>query len=288
MARYEGAVGKADLFGDQAAGASERKSDIKGPLNILLVGIDPRDADDRRRWPTRSWCVHVPAEHGPGATCSRSRATCWWTSRRSPRPSFRGGTRQAQRARCRTAAGCRRRQPGRARRASSCSPRRSEAHRHQALRRRRDHQLQRLQEDRRRDGRRRHEHRRRTCSPSTCSRTASHAPAATRNGERLRRPAGGLQEGHAPPQGLAGAGLRPAALEERPAGRRLRPAAAPAAVRQGDGQPGVQRGRGDQPGQAGPGAAGGRAVADLQRPGQQRGRLRRSRCKDIRAETRSR
>ncbi len=43
MARYEGAVGKADLFGDQAAGATERKSDIKGPLNILLVGIDPRN-----------------------------------------------------------------------------------------------------------------------------------------------------------------------------------------------------------------------------------------------------
>lgn len=40
--RYEGAVGKADLFGDQAAGATEKKSDIKGPLNILLVGIDPR------------------------------------------------------------------------------------------------------------------------------------------------------------------------------------------------------------------------------------------------------
>jgi LCP family protein required for cell wall assembly len=42
VSRYEGAVGKADLFGDQAAGASEKKSDIKGPLNILLVGIDPR------------------------------------------------------------------------------------------------------------------------------------------------------------------------------------------------------------------------------------------------------
>ncbi|MFI7429686.1 LCP family protein [Micromonospora sp. NPDC049836] len=40
--RYEGAVGKADLFGDQAAGATQKKSDIKGPLNILLVGIDPR------------------------------------------------------------------------------------------------------------------------------------------------------------------------------------------------------------------------------------------------------
>nr|WP_231921528.1 LCP family protein [Micromonospora auratinigra] len=42
VSRYEGAVGKADLFGDQAAGATEKKSDIKGPLNILLVGIDPR------------------------------------------------------------------------------------------------------------------------------------------------------------------------------------------------------------------------------------------------------
>lgn len=42
VGRYEGAVGKADLFGDQAAGANEKKSDIKGPLNILLVGIDPR------------------------------------------------------------------------------------------------------------------------------------------------------------------------------------------------------------------------------------------------------
>ncbi|MFF5174975.1 LCP family protein [Micromonospora sp. NPDC000089] len=47
LARYEGAVGKADLFGDQAAGAKERKSDIKGPLNILLVGVDPRRPEQR-------------------------------------------------------------------------------------------------------------------------------------------------------------------------------------------------------------------------------------------------
>jgi polyisoprenyl-teichoic acid--peptidoglycan teichoic acid transferase len=39
LARYEGAVQQKDLFGD---GEVERKSDIKGPLNILLVGIDPR------------------------------------------------------------------------------------------------------------------------------------------------------------------------------------------------------------------------------------------------------
>lgn len=41
LARYEGSVGKAQLFPDEA-GASKRKSDLKGPLNILLVGIDPR------------------------------------------------------------------------------------------------------------------------------------------------------------------------------------------------------------------------------------------------------
>ncbi len=45
LARYEGAVGKGDLFGDQAAGATEKESDIKGPLNILLVGIDPRNPE---------------------------------------------------------------------------------------------------------------------------------------------------------------------------------------------------------------------------------------------------
>lgn len=41
LARYEGSVGKGQLFPDEA-GASKRKSDLKGPLNILLVGIDPR------------------------------------------------------------------------------------------------------------------------------------------------------------------------------------------------------------------------------------------------------
>lgn len=43
LARYEGAVGTGDLFGDGANGATKAPgSDIKGPLNILLVGIDPR------------------------------------------------------------------------------------------------------------------------------------------------------------------------------------------------------------------------------------------------------
>ncbi|MGI5212273.1 LCP family protein [Plantactinospora sp. CA-290183] len=46
LARYEGAVAEEDLFGDKSAGAAaEKKSDIKGPLNILLVGIDPRQPE---------------------------------------------------------------------------------------------------------------------------------------------------------------------------------------------------------------------------------------------------
>lgn len=41
LARYQGAVANADLFGDQASGR-QPVADIKGPLNLLLVGIDPR------------------------------------------------------------------------------------------------------------------------------------------------------------------------------------------------------------------------------------------------------
>ena len=45
VARYAGSVDTQNLFGDAAAGATkEPKSDIKGPVNILLVGIDPRDS----------------------------------------------------------------------------------------------------------------------------------------------------------------------------------------------------------------------------------------------------
>jgi LCP family protein required for cell wall assembly len=43
IARYANAVTTKDLFGPPAEGAPKKVSDIKGPLNILLVGIDPRD-----------------------------------------------------------------------------------------------------------------------------------------------------------------------------------------------------------------------------------------------------
>lgn len=48
LARYAGAVETADLFGEATAPAQPR-SDIKGPLTILLVGIDPRTATEPPR-----------------------------------------------------------------------------------------------------------------------------------------------------------------------------------------------------------------------------------------------
>ena len=45
VARYAGSVETQNLFGDAEPGATkEPKSDIKGPVDILLVGIDPRDS----------------------------------------------------------------------------------------------------------------------------------------------------------------------------------------------------------------------------------------------------
>jgi LCP family protein required for cell wall assembly len=58
-ARYAGAVQTEDLFGETVS-AEEVKSDIKGPLNFLLVGIDPR----RPETPPLAdsiMVVHIPA-----------------------------------------------------------------------------------------------------------------------------------------------------------------------------------------------------------------------------------
>jgi len=61
VARYAGAVETQNLFGDAAAGATkEAKSDIKGPVNILLVGIDPRDSETAPLSDSII-VVHVPA-----------------------------------------------------------------------------------------------------------------------------------------------------------------------------------------------------------------------------------
>ncbi|MFI5889026.1 LCP family protein [Actinoplanes sp. NPDC051513] len=56
MARYAGAVETKNLFGDQAA---EKVSDIKGPLNILLAGIDPR-TDEQTPLSDSIIVVHIP------------------------------------------------------------------------------------------------------------------------------------------------------------------------------------------------------------------------------------
>ncbi|BCL13637.1 LCP family protein [Micromonospora sagamiensis] len=61
ISRYEGSVGKGDLFGDNAAGAQERRKEIKGPLNILLVGVDPRKPTDPPLADS-IMVMHIPAE----------------------------------------------------------------------------------------------------------------------------------------------------------------------------------------------------------------------------------
>ena len=58
VARYAGAVETQNLFGDPAVGAT-KTSDIKGPLNILLVGIDPR-TDEQTPLSDSIIVVHIP------------------------------------------------------------------------------------------------------------------------------------------------------------------------------------------------------------------------------------
>jgi LCP family protein required for cell wall assembly len=62
LARYEGAVGTANLFPEEAGGDPKRTTDIEGPLNVLLVGIDPRANNPNE--PPRADSIlimHVPA-----------------------------------------------------------------------------------------------------------------------------------------------------------------------------------------------------------------------------------
>lgn len=90
LARYEGAVTEADLFGDTAAAALP-KSDIKGPLNILLAGIDPRDSEPN--WIPRADSVlilHVPASMDRGYLFSLAR-DLWVQVPRFERANYRGG-----------------------------------------------------------------------------------------------------------------------------------------------------------------------------------------------------
>ena len=47
LARYAGAVTEGDLFEPEAGASAPANKEIKGPLNILLVGIDPRKPETR-------------------------------------------------------------------------------------------------------------------------------------------------------------------------------------------------------------------------------------------------
>jgi LCP family protein required for cell wall assembly len=60
VSRYANAVETKDLFGNAANGATRQPvSDIKGPLNILLVGIDPRN-DTTAPLSDSIIVVHIP------------------------------------------------------------------------------------------------------------------------------------------------------------------------------------------------------------------------------------
>jgi LCP family protein required for cell wall assembly len=61
LARYAGAVETKDLFGAQTTGGQQKVSDIKGPLNILLVGIDPR-TDTQTPLSDSIIVVHIPKD----------------------------------------------------------------------------------------------------------------------------------------------------------------------------------------------------------------------------------
>ena len=153
VARYAGAVETQNLFGDAAAGATkEAKSDIKGPVNILLVGIDPRDTSDRAAVRLDHRRARA-GEHDSRRTSSPSRATWWSTSRAFEKTGFRGGRSKINAAMSYGSEVGNGKHDVR----TGLRPARQDgqpADRHPEVRRRRDHQLRRLQEDRGRDGRR--------------------------------------------------------------------------------------------------------------------------------------
>ena len=72
-ARYAGAVQTEDLFGETPTG-DEAKREVKGPLNILLVGIDPRKPETPPLADS-IMVVHIPASLDAAYTFSVPRDT---------------------------------------------------------------------------------------------------------------------------------------------------------------------------------------------------------------------
>jgi polyisoprenyl-teichoic acid--peptidoglycan teichoic acid transferase len=91
LSRFEDSVTEADLFGDKAAAAPQPKSDIKGPLNILLAGIDPRDSEPN--WIPRADSIivlHVPKGLTTGYLFSLPR-DLWVQVPRFEKANYAGG-----------------------------------------------------------------------------------------------------------------------------------------------------------------------------------------------------
>ncbi|WP_438861927.1 LCP family protein [Paractinoplanes abujensis] len=61
VSRYAGAIETQNLLGAPAANANTKVSDIKGPLNILLVGIDPR-TDEQTPLSDSIIVAHIPKD----------------------------------------------------------------------------------------------------------------------------------------------------------------------------------------------------------------------------------
>ena len=211
--------------------------------------------------------LHVTADAGPRPTSSPCPRDLLVHIPRVPEGQLPGRPGQAQRGHGVRQPGARAGETERPQGFELLAKTVSKVDRHHAVRRGGDHQLQRLPEDRRRDGRGRR---------CTSTRTSSPSTAAGRHARGNCKPGGG---GYLGPQ-----------AEYKKGTHHLKGWQALDYVRQRYGlpngdydrqrhqqqfvkamvEPGVQQGRGDQPDQAGPGGAGGRQVADLQRAGAQR------------------
>ena len=273
MARYEGAVGKAGPVrrpGGRRPGEEERH---QGPAQHPAGRHRPAYADGRAAGRLDHGAARAGVD-GPGLPLLAAARPLRATSRAFTKADFRGGTDEDQRRdvvrqRGRRAATPTRRaglraagQDGAATSpaSSGSTPARSSTSAAS----------------------------RRSSTPwaaSTCTIDAGRevrAPAAGRqaagratpDGEWLRRAAGDLQEGQPPPAGAgrrwttSGSATKNGVPDADYGRQRHQQQFVKAMV-----EPGAQQGRGDQPDQAGQGAPRGRQVADLQRPGQQRGRL---------------
>ena len=268
VARYAGAVARPRTSSaTRRPGATkEPVSDIKGPLNILLVGIDPRNATTRAAGRLDHGRCTCPRPTGAGVHLLDPARSATSTSPTFDKTGFRGGPSKINAAMSYGSEVAERQAPDVAQgfellaktvaagapASSGSTPARSST---SAASRRSSTRWAASHDDRREV---KSEHLQPNGKPR---------PRATRCGceHPLHRAAGGLQEGQPAPRGLAGARLRPAALRRLPDADYDRQRHQQQFVK-AMAEPGVEQGRGDQPDQARQGAARRRRVVDLQRP----------------------